>query len=106
MKSFFFLLILSFSVPAIAMADSVEPLDRQFIKSMNEEQRKTRMLLLEQRLDEIKELPRKEMNRDQRKALKKEVKDIKKEMRQLAQGAGIYISGSALVIILLLLLLL
>ena len=104
MKSLFFLLILSFSVPAIAMADSVEPLDRQFIKSMNEEQRKTRMLLLEQRLDEIKELPRKELNHDQRKALKKEVKDIKKEMRQLAQGAGIYISGSALVIILLLLL--
>ena len=79
MKSLFFLLILSFSVPAIAMADSVEPLDRQFIKSMNEEQRKTRMLLLEQRLDEIKELPRKELNHDQRKALKKEVKDIKKK---------------------------
>lgn len=73
------------------------------------------------RVMQINDLDLKELTKVERKELKKEVRSIKKELKAYsksdspaiaeaaakgADGAGIYISGSALIIILLLLLLL
>lgn len=60
---------------------------------------------LTQRIDEIKAMDKSKMSRGERKALKKEVREIRDEVKALS--GGVYISiGAILVIILLLILLL
>jgi len=56
------------------------------------------------RLEEIKEMDRSDMDRFERKALRKEVRAIKTQLR--TTGNGIYISAGALIIILLLIIIL
>lgn len=101
------LLIASFTIFSFAaMANSpFEPLDKKVIENMTEEQRIKRVELLEKRVAEIKEMPLKDLERSERKALRKEVRAINKETKAL-QGAGIYISGGALLVALILLLIL
>lgn len=95
----------------------------EVIKANNEAvtKAKTEINKMVDRVNEINEMNLDELTREERKELKKEVRTIKKEMKAYsksdnpaiaeaaakgADGAGIYISGSALIIILLLLLLL
>lgn len=56
------------------------------------------------RIHEIASLNKKELNRDERSQLKKEVTGIKKELKEL--GGGVYISATLLVVILILIILL
>ena len=56
------------------------------------------------RLEEIKEMDRSDLDRFERKALRKEVRAIKTQLR--TTGNGIYISAGALIIILLLIIIL
>lgn len=56
------------------------------------------------RIHEIASLNKKELNREERSQLKKEVTGIKKELKEL--GGGVYISATLLVIILILIILL
>ena len=56
------------------------------------------------RIHEIASLNKKELNRDERSNLKKEVTGIKKELKEL--GGGVYISATLLVVILILIILL
>ena len=56
------------------------------------------------RIHEIASLNKKELNRDEKSQLKKEVTGIKKELKEL--GGGVYISATLLVIILILIILL
>ena len=56
-----------------------------------------------QRLEEIKGLDKSEMSRLEKKSLRKEVKEIKKEMKALS--GGVYLSVGAIIIIILLLIL-
>jgi hypothetical protein len=56
------------------------------------------------RLDEIKEMDKSELERVEKKELRKEVRAIKSSIR--SSGNGIYISASAIIIILLLIILL
>jgi len=57
------------------------------------------------RLDEINSMDKSKLNAPERKALRKELRLIKKDIRQ--QGGGVYISvGSLLIVIILLILLL
>lgn len=60
--------------------------------------------VLLKRLDEIKALDKSEMTRPERRKLRKEVRTIKRELKDL--GGGIYISVGALIIIILLLIIL
>lgn len=57
---------------------------------------------IENRLIEIRNMDKSSLTREQRKELRKEVKDLKKE----ARGRGIYLSVGAIIIIILLLILL
>ncbi|MEL0454950.1 hypothetical protein WJN01_01830 [Flavobacteriaceae bacterium SZ-1-7] len=56
------------------------------------------------RLYEIKEMDKSNLNRDEKKELREEVRTIKKTVR--ASGNGIYISSGAIIIILLLIIIL
>lgn len=55
------------------------------------------------RLEEIKSMDRSNMNRSEKRALRKEVKSIKKELA--TAGGGVYLSVGAIIIIVLLLIL-
>jgi ribosomal protein S6 len=57
-----------------------------------------------QRLEEINALDKSEMSRLEKKGLRKEVKEIKKEMKVIS--GGVYLSVGAIIIIILLLILL
>lgn len=57
-----------------------------------------------ERLIEIKELDKSNLNSSEKKALRKEVREMKKEDR--ANGGGVYISVGSIIIILLLLIIL
>lgn len=61
--------------------------------------------VLTARLTEIKEMDRSNMNMAEKKALRKEVRSIKKELKEQASG-GVYISVGALLVVILLLILL
>lgn len=62
-----------------------------------------RAVQLLQRLDEIKNMDRSELTRLEKKSLRKEVKDIKKELAPIK--GGVYLSVGAIIIIILLLIL-
>lgn len=61
--------------------------------------------VLTNRLEEIKAMDIKSMSRVEKKALRKEVRSIEKEIKQINNG-GVYISVGGIIIILLLLILL
>ncbi|MGL2967450.1 hypothetical protein [Flavobacterium sp. XGLA_31] len=65
---------------------------------------KARAEQLLHRLDEIKAMDKSDMPRAEKKALRKEVKAIKGELRTM--GGGVYLSVGAIIIIILLLILL
>jgi hypothetical protein len=66
--------------------------------------RQEQLQKLEQRLEEIRAMDTKGLSRDEKRALRGEVKTIKKEMK--AMSGGVYISIGALILIALLLILL
>lgn len=66
--------------------------------------RQEQLVRLEQRLQEIRDTDMKELSREEKRALRGEVKKIKKEMKALS--GGVYISIGALILIALLLILL
>jgi hypothetical protein len=68
------------------------------------EHRQEQMNRLEQRLEEIRAIDTKRLTKDEKRALRGEVKQIKKEMKALS--GGVYISIGALILIVLLLILL
>jgi hypothetical protein len=57
--------------------------------------------VLENRLNEIKALDKSTMKAEEKKAVRKEVKSIKRELREL--GGGVYLSAAAIVLIVILL---
>ncbi len=66
--------------------------------------RQEQLMRLEQRLEEIRATDLKQLSREEKKALRGEVRQIKKEMKALS--GGVYISIGALILIALLLILL
>ncbi len=62
------------------------------------------MNLLMARLDEINAMDKSNMDRAEKRALRKEVRSIQREAKKV--GGGVYISGGALLLILLLILIL
>lgn len=63
-----------------------------------------RVTALQNRLEEIRSLDRKELSHSERKALRREVREIKKELA--AVSGGVYLSIGAIILIALLLILL
>lgn len=63
-----------------------------------------RLEQLDERVQEIKAMDLKAMDKDERKEIRNELRDINKEAKAL--GGGVYISAGALIVILLLLIIL
>lgn len=61
-----------------------------------------RLLEIESRVNEIKEMDKSQLSKEERKALRSELKELKQE----ARGGGIYLSTGAVIIIVLLLVIL
>lgn len=93
-------MILSFS-PAQLIA---EPEGIPHSTPMNRPVESAEVEALLTRLDEIKTMDKSELNRPEKKALRKEVRKIKRELKE--QDKGVYLSVGAIVIVILLLILL
>lgn len=85
---------------AIASPASSALIEPGAITSKTEDPRSLQLL---QRLDEIKGMTKSELSKAEKKSLRKEVREIKKEMKAIS--GGVYLSVGAIIIIILLLIL-
>jgi hypothetical protein len=110
LKIFFCLPVLFFLFTLRAVSAPVPtasaPLDlpsKEAIAAMTDEQKAALARQIEDRVDYIKAMDKSQLTKDERKALRAELKDMKKEARYVT---GVYISVGALIIIILLLIIL
>jgi hypothetical protein len=99
LKMVILLLALVLSLPMIANTNN--PITTSALSSAPSEDAKTEVLL--NRLNEIKDMDKSNLTRADKKALRSEVKAIKKSMK--ASSRGIYLSVGAIIIIILILIL-
>jgi hypothetical protein len=95
-----FLMLITF-VPATYAAHGTDPI-KERVASMTDEEKKIRAEEIKRRVYEIRDMDKSDLSRGERKALRKELKEIKKEARAIQ---GIYLSVGAIIIIILLLIL-
>lgn len=106
-KSVFFAVffcVFSFTSFNVSASDSPVSDDHQ----MTKKEFQIALDALKQRVENLKEAKKNADTRVEKEALREEIKDVKKETRELKQQAsgGIYIGGGALLVIILLLILL
>lgn len=77
--------------------------DKDPVEKMTKEQKDARLAEIQNRVYEIKAMDRSSMSREDKKALRKELKGMNREARHIS--GGVYISASAIIVILLVLLL-
>lgn len=97
-KTTFLLILLTLVIPFTSNAVVEKP------DPANEAANKAEVQRLENRLNEIKAIDHKSLSKSERKALRKEVREIKREVNAIS--GGVYISVGALILIILLLILL
>ena len=95
-----FALLLAIALPASSAVVSSDPLKT----TGTEKTENARAQVLMQRLEEIKAMDKSELTRLEKKALRNEVRDIKKEAKEIK--GGVYLSVGAIIIVILLLILL
>lgn len=94
------LLAFTFGNPGIASAeDPAKPL-----KVLTEEEIAVRMNQMTKRVEEIKNMDRSSLSKQERKELRKELKEMNKTAKALGQR-GVYLSVGAIIVIVLLLIL-
>ncbi|MGN6619065.1 MAG: hypothetical protein ACTHJ5_17950 [Ilyomonas sp.] len=74
------------------------------VAAMTEEQKEARIQQIKDRVEEIKQMDKSQLTKEDRKQLRHELRDMNKEAKALGSG-GVYISLAGLVIIILLLIL-
>ncbi|HEY0046530.1 MAG TPA: hypothetical protein VGB44_07460 [Flavobacterium sp.] len=97
-----FLLALTSLISMPTYAATSNELITEHTKNHPESPERVRQLLI--RLDEIKAMDKSEMTKTEKKELRKEVREIKSELRTTSNG--VYLSVGAIIIIILLLILL
>lgn len=75
------------------------------VENMTMEQKEARYLEMKQRVEEIKNMDKSALSKDERKGLRNELKNLNQEAKAIGKG-GIYLSTAAIIIIILLLILL
>lgn len=99
------ILILSLTVvPNIMLANTPDPIEKTSTLAPPNAEVPAEVQKLYDRLEEIKAMDKSEMTRAEKKALRKEVRAIKSELR--TTSSGVYLSVGAIIIIILLLILL
>lgn len=103
-KSILFLLVLMssmlFNSSAVKASAEKAPLKESIVSGVKNEQAK----VLLNRLEEIKDIDKSQLSSSERKELRKEVREIKSQLREI--GGGVYLSAGAIIIIILLLIIL
>jgi hypothetical protein len=87
--------LLTPAIPVTAGTESGDPLK----KVLAADKERAQALLV--RLDEIKSIDKSALNRDEKRKLRKEVRQIKSELNDI--GGGVYLSAGAIILILILL---
>lgn len=89
-----------------AKAATIEPKtpDKAAIANMTEEQKQARIEEIKMRVAEIKAIDKSKLSKEERKELRVELKNMKKEAQALGSG-GIYLSLGAIIVIILVLIL-
>ena len=93
LRSLLVMAVLATAAPSVQAAPAVDPIEQ-----------KAQIERLENRLEEIKAIDKKKLTKEQKQALRGEVKQIKKEMKAIS--GGVYLSVGAILLIALLLILL
>jgi hypothetical protein len=94
-------LMLITTVPATYAASGTDPI-KERVANMTTEEKKLRAEEIKKRVYEIRDMDKSDLSREDRKALRKELREMKKEARAIQ---GIYLSVGAIIIIILLLIL-
>ncbi len=100
-KSFFVALVLMLTTFVPATYASTDPI-KEKVARMTDEQKKARAEEIQRRVYEIRDMDKSDLTREDRKELRKELREMKKEARAIQ---GIYLSVGAIIIIILLLIL-
>jgi hypothetical protein len=112
-RSFLTALTILFTLSSIIVSatplTSVNPVEnsktiKERISKMTTEQKDARVAEIKLRIQEIKSMDKSQLTSEQRKALRKELREMKKEAKQMGP-TYVYISGAGLVIIILILIL-
>ena len=85
-----------------AAVTTIEPLTKEKVATMTEAEKKARFEEIKQRVYEIKAMDKSNLTKSERKELRHELKDLKKQAKAVQ---GIYLSVGAVIIIILLLIL-
>ena len=104
MKKLLFIALLSITVaiPSTQVFAANEPLTKEKVATMTEAEKKAKVEEIKSRVNEIKAMDKSNLSRAERKELRRELKDLKK---QAAAVQGIYLSVGAVIIIIFLLIL-
>ncbi|WP_345948512.1 MULTISPECIES: hypothetical protein [unclassified Mucilaginibacter] len=78
---------------------------KEYYATKTVEERNARVEEIKARVDEIRSMDKSQLSKVERKALRAELKDLKKEANAAATGGGIYLSVGAIIIIILVLIL-
>lgn len=97
--------LLMLSISSFA-SNSVDKIERSEIKNMTQEQRVLRVEQLETRVNELREKNFNELEGSEKRAVKSELRYIQKELKTHERGGGIYISVTAILVIILLIIIL
>jgi hypothetical protein len=106
LKHYLPLFLAFFMLPALHLhaadgnATSFEVPSREAVAHMTREQKEARLAAIKERVNEIKAMDRSMLSKDERKALRRELRAMHKEAKAIT---GVYISVGALIIIILLL---
>jgi inorganic pyrophosphatase/exopolyphosphatase len=100
--------ILSFLLTASVINSYAATIDndrsnKDRVDRMTDEQKKFRLEEIRTRVTEIKEMDKSGLNKSERKAIKKELREMKKEAKE---GKGVFLSVGAIIIIIILVLIL
>ena len=98
-----FVVMASFTWYNPSMASIKTPVNDP-VKTLSDEEIAIRMTEMRKRVEEIKSIDRSSLTKEERKALKKELRDMNKEARAFGER-GVYLSVGAIIIIILLLIL-
>ena len=97
-------LVMLLSVSTItAFAENKDAIKAR-VENMTKEQKEERYIQMKQRVEEIKNMDRSALTKEEKKELRNELKDMNKEAKAIGKG-GVYISFAGLLIIILLLIL-
>jgi hypothetical protein len=96
-----FLMLITFVPATYAATGSNDPI-KERVANMTNEEKKARAEEIKRRVYEIRDMDKSDLSREERKALRKELREMKKEARAIQ---GIYLSVGAIIIIILLLIL-